>query len=155
MTRPPRVRWDSLAKRRREVHRLAVKLLDEAFHRITEERVLPQSPYEPWISMGREFFGEHIHALRSYSRFVASLEAAFPNRFTGDIRASDLAELYPSALVTNAVARLTRARQPCEARQPAALEVVSAFMRSPSRRRTRPLSAERPVSQMICDGNLG
>jgi Apea-like HEPN len=118
-----------LADRHREIRRLAVKLLDEAFERLTEERVLPRSRYEPWIHVGYEFEGWIMHGLPSYGQFVTALESSFPSRFASGSRAEDFAGIYPDALVTSAVARLTRTQQPYDARQPAALDVVRAFIR--------------------------
>jgi len=118
-----------LADNRREIRLLAIKLLDEAFQSLTEERVLPRSRYEPWIHVGHEFEGWLTHGLPSHGQFVTALEAAFPNRFGGKGTAEDFAGSYPSALVTSAVAGLTRSQQPYEARQPAAQDVVRAFIR--------------------------
>lgn len=118
-----------VADRYREIRRLSAQMLDEAFARLAEERVLPRSQYEPWIHVGREFEGWLIHGLPCHSAFVAALGARFPQRFAGEAAAKDFASIYPFALVTAAVARLTRASQPYEARQPAALEVIQAFIR--------------------------
>lgn len=119
-----------MADRYRDLRRLAIKLLDEAFQRLTQERVLPRSRYEPWIHVGSEFEGWLIMGLPSHSQFEAALQAALPLRFgTGQVGSMDFASLYASNLVTSAVARLSRTDQPYEAKQPAALEVVRAFLK--------------------------
>lgn len=109
---------------------VAAQLLDDAFTRLTEERVLPRSRYEPWIHVGSEFEGWLVHGLSSCARLEAELQTAFPERFgKGEVGSRDFASLYPFALITSAVARLTRADQPYEGRQSAAREVIQAFLR--------------------------
>lgn len=118
-----------MADRYRQVRTLAVRLLDEAFERLTQERVLPRSRYEPWIHVGSEFEGWLIMGLPMHDVFTASLEATFPARFAGGVGAKDFATQYPHALVTSAVAWLTRMGQPYQGTQSAALDVIRSFLR--------------------------
>jgi Apea-like HEPN len=118
-----------VAGERARLRKLAINLLDEAFQHLTEEKVLPRSRYEPWIHVGSEFEGWLIQGLPSHAEFETTLESAFPARFSGKDAARDFASLYPSALVTSAVAWLTLTGQPYEGSQPAADGAIRAFLR--------------------------
>lgn len=119
----------SMTDRYRHVRRVAAELLNQAFARLERERVLPRSRYEPWIYVGKEFEGWLIHGLAAHEQFNATLEASFPERFADGVGARDFAELYSSALVTAAVARLTQAHQPYDVRQSAAADTIRALVR--------------------------
>ena len=66
---------------RDEIHKAAHQFLEASFVALTDEGVLPRSPYFPYLRVGQDYFGGSIHDLAEYVTLEELLNKAYPNRF--------------------------------------------------------------------------
>lgn len=65
----------------REIYQAASRFLEASFRRLTDEGVLPRSPYYVYLSVGRDYFGDSIRSLAEYGELESLLNNSYPNRF--------------------------------------------------------------------------
>lgn len=63
------------------IYQVASRFLEASFMRLTDEGVLPRSPYHAYLRVGRDYFGDSIHSLAEYGELESLLNNAYPNRF--------------------------------------------------------------------------
>ena len=92
---------------RPSIRAAAAAFLDAAFAALTEEHVLPTAWYHPHIRVGRDYFGDTIHALPEHSELERTLSNEFPERFSGEIplMKREFASMYVFNFLDAAVAR--------------------------------------------------
>ena len=60
---------------------LSRRFVAEVFDALSRDYVIPTSRFSPHIRVGREYFGDAVHASPTYSTIEKSIEQAFPARF--------------------------------------------------------------------------
>ena len=106
---------------------LAENALRQSFEILAQKRVIPRSKYQPWIQVGRDYFG---HAVEGEGPLSKTLEAAIPDRFVH--QPIDVTMDYPwgysHALLEAAVASATLADEPYDVSSPSVREVINEFI---------------------------
>jgi hypothetical protein len=103
--------------------------LDAAMSRLADERVLPASPYRPWIRAGVDYPGPAVLELPESRALEKAIEAAMPSRFKrlGPRVDTHRPHDYIFGLLESTVAALTKADEPYAAASSAALRQVREF----------------------------
>lgn len=70
-----------VAHSRNGIHQAAHRFLEASFSALTEEGVLPRSPYFVYLSVGQDYFGGSIHGLDEYVALESLLNDTYPDRF--------------------------------------------------------------------------
>jgi hypothetical protein len=96
-------------EQRPTVRATAASFLDAAFAALTEERVLPTARYHPHIRVGRDYFGDTVHALPEHRELERTLSTEFPERFSEEIALMqrEFPDTYIFSFLEAAVARGT------------------------------------------------
>lgn len=94
---------------RSAIRSAAARFLDAAFAALSEENVLPTARYHPHIRVGRDYFGDTIHALPEHHELERILAGEFPERFSDEIALMqrEFPALYTFNFLEGAVARET------------------------------------------------
>jgi hypothetical protein len=70
---------------RSAIRSAAARFLDAAFAALSEEHVLPTAHYHPHIRVGRDYFGDTIHALPEHHELERIFTNEFPERFSDEV----------------------------------------------------------------------
>jgi hypothetical protein len=110
----------------------AANALRQSFAILIREKVLPCSPYRPWVWIGRDYFGDMVRG--NNGPLVEALRASLPQRFDDErLPSMDYPWTYGSALLEAAVAAATLADEPYEVASPsvqATIDELIAKLRS-------------------------
>jgi hypothetical protein len=93
--------------RRYELIALAKRFLVEAIDALREEHVIPTPWHNPYVRVGRDYFGDTIRGLPSCSALEEALEAAYAPRFDypPEQRYAQFAHTFMFSLIEATVAR--------------------------------------------------
>jgi hypothetical protein len=80
------------------------------FDVLTRQHVIPTSPFDPYVAVGRDYFGDWIMALTEYRALEAQLNDAYPERFAEPLkrRHAEFASMYMFSLLEACIARCAR-----------------------------------------------
>ena len=114
---------------REHLESLARAFLDAALTKLAEERVLPVSPYRPWIHAGIDYPGPVIHDLPETRALEEAVESATPDRFKRPGQGVDVhrPHQYVLGLLESTVAALTTAGEPHTSAATPAVDRVQEF----------------------------
>ena len=93
------------------VRESATQFLAEAFDSLRDDHVIPRA-FDPFVRVGRDYFGDAIRALPEYPRLERQLNALYPGRFAGPENRVDAQSpsTYMFSLIEAAVARCSAGR---------------------------------------------
>jgi hypothetical protein len=64
-----------------DIERLARAFIAEAFGALEREHIIPTPVYHPYVSVGRDYFGDTLRGVEGYRPLEEALERAYPARF--------------------------------------------------------------------------
>jgi Apea-like HEPN len=90
-----------------DIEQLARAFIAEAFSALEREHVIPTPVYHPYVSVGRDYYGDTLRGVEGYRPLEKALERAYPARFAEPLkrRHSEFAAHYIFALLEACVAR--------------------------------------------------
>jgi hypothetical protein len=93
-----------------EIRAAAVRMLDEAFDILREERVIPCPVAHPYVRVGRDFYGGDVMGAPHFVEFSQTLERIFPEWFVAERPAFPrwYANHFALRLIEDAIAQIGR-----------------------------------------------
>ncbi len=64
-----------------DIERLARAFVAEAFSALEREHIIPTPVYHPYVSVGRDYYGDTLRGVEGYRPLEEALERAYPARF--------------------------------------------------------------------------
>jgi hypothetical protein len=64
-----------------DIERLALAFITEAFGALEREHIIPTPVYHPYVSVGRDYFGDTLRGVEGYRPLEEALEDVYPARF--------------------------------------------------------------------------
>jgi hypothetical protein len=90
-----------------DIERLARIFIAEAFVALEREHIIPTPVYHPYVSVGRDYFGDTLRGVEGYRPLEEALERVYPARFAEPLkhRHPEFAAHYIFTLLEACVAR--------------------------------------------------
>ena len=69
-----------------DIEQLACAFIAEAFSALEREHIIPTPVYHPYVSVGRDYYGETLRGVEGYRPLEEALERAYPARFAEPLK---------------------------------------------------------------------